>query len=144
MGRRRRRRWGTFVGLSHGGDRAETRLSSADAAIGSAMPLAGRRLSALPSRVRLVADSCAPGRGGARLMATTLDQVTPGRTCRIDSLTGAASLVQRLLELGMMEGEQVTVVNKAPLGDPIEVECALTRLSLRKSEAAQIQVNLPD
>ena len=77
-------------------------------------------------------------------MATTLDQVSLGRTCRIDSLTGAASLVQRLLELGMMEGEQVTVINKAPLGDPIEVECALTRLSLRKSEAAQIQVNLPD
>jgi ferrous iron transport protein A len=78
------------------------------------------------------------------MMATTLDQVLPGRTCRIHSLRGAASLVQRLLELGMMEGEQVTVVNKAPLGDPIEVECALTRLSLRKSEAAQIQVNLPD
>lgn len=77
-------------------------------------------------------------------MATTLDQVLPGRTCQIASLKGAASLVQRLLELGMMEGEQVTVVSKAPLGDPIEVECALTRLSLRKNEAAQILVNLPD
>jgi Fe2+ transport system protein FeoA len=74
----------------------------------------------------------------------TLDQVLPGRTFRIESLAGPATLVQRLLELGVMEGELVVVVNKAPLGDPIEIECALTRLSLRKSEAAQVHVNLPD
>jgi ferrous iron transport protein A len=74
----------------------------------------------------------------------TLDQVLPGRPCRVQSLAGPPTLVQRLLELGMMEGENVVVITKAPLGDPIEIECALTRLSLRKSEAAHIQVTLPD
>ncbi len=72
----------------------------------------------------------------------TLDQVEPGSRCRIDSLAGPPELVQRLLELGLMEGEELTVVTRAPLGDPIEVESALTRLSLRKAEAAQVQVTL--
>jgi ferrous iron transport protein A len=72
----------------------------------------------------------------------TLDQVEPGSRCRIDVLAGPPALVQRLLELGLMEGEELTVVTRAPLGDPIEVESSLTRLSLRKAEAAQVQVTL--
>jgi ferrous iron transport protein A len=74
---------------------------------------------------------------------TTLDQIPPGGRCRIATLAGPPALVQRLLELGLMEGEELTVVTRAPLGDPIEVESALTRLSLRKSEAAQVQVTVP-
>ncbi len=73
----------------------------------------------------------------------TLDQIEPGARCRIHALGGAPALVQRLLELGLMEGEEVTVVTRAPLGDPIEIESALTRLSLRKTEAAQVAVTLP-
>ena len=72
----------------------------------------------------------------------TLDQVPSGGRCRIASLGGSAALVQRLLELGLMEGEELTVVTRAPLGDPIEIESALTRLSLRKTEAAHVQVVL--
>jgi ferrous iron transport protein A len=74
---------------------------------------------------------------------TTLDQVPSGSRCRIEGLAGSPGLVQRLLELGLMEGEELTVVTRAPLGDPIEVESALTRLSLRKAEAAQIRVTVP-
>jgi len=73
----------------------------------------------------------------------TLDQVPPGGHCRIASLGGSPALVQRLLELGLMEGVELTVVTRAPLGDPIEIESALTRLSLRRTEAAQVQVTLP-
>ena len=73
----------------------------------------------------------------------TLDEVPPGGRCRIESLGGPPALVQRLLELGIMEGEELTVVAHAPLGDPIEVESALTRLSLRRAEAARVQVSLP-
>jgi ferrous iron transport protein A len=73
----------------------------------------------------------------------TLDLVPPGSRCRIESLGGPPALVQRLLELGLMEGEEVAVVTRAPLGDPIEVEAALTRLSLRRAEAAHVHVTLP-
>jgi ferrous iron transport protein A len=73
----------------------------------------------------------------------TLDQIPPGDRCRIASLSGPPALVQRLLELGLMEGEEVAVVTRAPLGDPIEVEAALTRLSLRRAEAAHVHVTVP-
>lgn len=74
----------------------------------------------------------------------TLDEVPPGRKGRIDALSGPADLMQRLLELGIMEGEVVRVLTRAPLGDPIEIESSLTRLSLRKAEAAHIHVVLLD
>ena len=74
----------------------------------------------------------------------TLDQIAPGQRCRIESLTGPPALVQRLYELGVMEGETVLVIGRAPLGDPLEIETGLTRLSLRRSEAAQVQVVTPD
>jgi ferrous iron transport protein A len=43
-----------------------------------------------------------------------------------------------------MEGEIVSVLARAPLGDPIEIDSSLTRLSLRKSEAANVKVTLTD
>jgi ferrous iron transport protein A len=70
----------------------------------------------------------------------TLDQIPPGGRCRIEAINGAPALVQRLYELGVMEGEMVTVIGRAPLGDPLEIETGLTRLSLRRNEAAQVQV----
>jgi ferrous iron transport protein A len=74
---------------------------------------------------------------------TTLDQVPPGGRCRIETIGGPDSLAQRLFELGLLEGEELTVIARAPLGDPIEIESALSRLSLRRSEAAHVRVTLP-
>ena len=70
----------------------------------------------------------------------TLDQISPGHACVIHSIGGPPALVQRLVELGIMEGERLYVIARAPLGDPIEIESPLTRLSLRAAEAATIQV----
>lgn len=74
----------------------------------------------------------------------TLDQVPAGRRCRIQSLGGPPALIQRFLELGLLEGEELLVIGQAPLGDPLEIESPLTRLSLRRKEAAQVQVTLAD
>jgi len=74
----------------------------------------------------------------------TLDEVPLGRKGRIDSFSAPPGLLQRLLELGLMEGEEVRIVAHAPLGDPIEIVSSLTRLSLRKTEAAHIHVVLID
>jgi Fe2+ transport system protein FeoA len=71
---------------------------------------------------------------------TTLDQIPIGKRCRLQAMVGPPSLVQRLLELGVMEGEEVTVLTRAPLGDPIEIESPLARLSLRRAEAVQVHV----
>jgi ferrous iron transport protein A len=70
----------------------------------------------------------------------TLDQLRPGRRAQIQRLAGAPDLVQRLYELGLFEGNPVEVLAVAPLGDPVEVRCGASRVSLRKQEAASIHV----
>ena len=47
---------------------------------------------------------------------------------------------QRLLAMGLLPGTEVAVIQVAPLGDPIEIEFGGLRLSLRKSDAAAVQV----
>jgi ferrous iron transport protein A len=70
----------------------------------------------------------------------SLDQLRPGQRGRVVALAGGDALVQRLLEMGLFEGEEVEVVGFAPLGDPMEVRLRDYRLSLRRSEAARVQV----
>ncbi len=71
----------------------------------------------------------------------TLDQLRVGQRARIQSLQGADGLVQRLFEMGLLEGEEVEVVGFAPLGDPLEIRLQDYRLSLRRTEAARVAVS---
>jgi ferrous iron transport protein A len=73
----------------------------------------------------------------------TLDELPPGSHATIESLEGPPALIQRLLELGLMEGEEIQVLTRAPLGDPIEIESGMTRLSIRKAEAVHVIVSRP-
>jgi len=70
----------------------------------------------------------------------TLDSLRVGQRGRIDSISGEAGLLQRFLEMGFLEGEEVEVVSFAPLGDPMEIRLRDCCLSLRRSEAARIYV----
>jgi Fe2+ transport system protein FeoA len=70
----------------------------------------------------------------------SLDQLRPGQRGRVVALAGGDALVQRLLEMGLFEGEEVEVIGFAPLGDPMEVRLRDYRLSLRRSEASRVQV----
>ncbi len=70
----------------------------------------------------------------------TLDQIPVGQRARIEALHGSDGLVQRLYEMGLLEGEEVEVIALAPMGDPMELQLRDYRLSLRCSEAARIQV----
>jgi ferrous iron transport protein A len=72
----------------------------------------------------------------------TLDQLKPGDRARIDSLIGDDVVLQRLMEMGLLEGEDIEVVAFAPLGDPLEIRLRDYRLSLRRTEAARIRVSL--
>jgi ferrous iron transport protein A len=71
----------------------------------------------------------------------TLDQLRPGQRGRVLSLQGDAPLVQRLMELGVLEGEEVEVVGFAPLGDPMEIRLGDACLSLRRRDAAGIEIH---
>lgn len=70
----------------------------------------------------------------------SLDQLPLGQPGRITAVQGDDALVQRLLEMGLLEGEEVEVVGAAPLGGPLEIRLRDYRLSLRRQEAARIAV----
>jgi ferrous iron transport protein A len=72
----------------------------------------------------------------------SLDQLRVGQRARIQSLSGIDNLLQRLMEMGLLEGEEIEVLAIAPLGDPVEIRIRDYRLSLRRREAASITVNL--
>ncbi len=73
-------------------------------------------------------------------MSIFLDRLIPGQRGRIIALAGEDVLVQRLMEMGMIEGDDVEVIAIAPLGGPLEVRLGDYRLSLRRHEAARVEV----
>ncbi|HEV3259085.1 MAG TPA: ferrous iron transport protein A [Gemmataceae bacterium] len=70
----------------------------------------------------------------------SLDQLRIGQRATVEAVEGSDSLVQRLLEMGLLEGEEVEVVGLAPFGDPMEIRLRDYRLSLRRREAARVLV----
>lgn len=73
----------------------------------------------------------------------TLDKLTPGQRGLVKNVTGEGSAVyQRLLEMGVFEGAEVEVIRFAPLGDPMELRLHGYHLSVRKSEAKCVEVEV--
>ena len=70
----------------------------------------------------------------------SLDQLQTGQKARVEAVGGDDAIVQRLLEMGLLEGEEIEVLGFAPLGDPMEIRLRDYRLSLRRSEAARVTV----
>ena len=71
----------------------------------------------------------------------TLSTLTPGERCVIERIeSGATSVRQRLLEMGLTKGTDVELIRFAPMGDPIEISVRGYRLSLRRVEAESVIV----
>jgi ferrous iron transport protein A len=73
---------------------------------------------------------------------TSLDRLPVGTRGRVRAVRGDPALVQRLGELGVFGGEIIELLGVAPLGDPIEIRVGESRLSLRREEAAGIELDL--
>jgi Fe2+ transport system protein FeoA len=56
------------------------------------------------------------------------------------AVSGADPIAQRLMEMGLVEGTELQVVKLAPLGDPMQITVLGYHLTLRKTEAARVQV----
>lgn len=69
-----------------------------------------------------------------------LSDLNTGERGVIVKVNGHGSFRKRLIEMGFIAGKKVTVVLNAPLKDPIEYEILGYKLSLRRSEAEQIEV----
>lgn len=73
----------------------------------------------------------------------TLDALkTSGQKARIVDVSGEDAITVRLLEMGLTENEEIELIGRAPLGDPIEFQVRGYRLSLRGEEARRISIEL--
>ena len=69
-----------------------------------------------------------------------LAMLKPGERGKITKMEAIGSLKRRLMDMGVLVGEEIKVEKIAPLGDPIEVTIKNYNLSLRKKEAQGIEV----
>lgn len=70
----------------------------------------------------------------------TLKDTPVGATVTVKKLHGEGAIKRRIMDMGMTKGTAVTVRKVAPLGDPLELTVRGYELSLRKADAAMIEV----
>ena len=70
----------------------------------------------------------------------SLRDVKIGETGRVARLHGEGAVKRRIMDMGVTRGTDITVRKVAPLGDPIEVTVRGYELSIRKADAAQIEM----
>ena len=70
----------------------------------------------------------------------SLQEVPVGSTAKVNKVGGSGPLKRRIMDMGMTKGVDVFVRKVAPLGDPMEVTVRGYELSIRKEEAAVIEV----
>ncbi|MCD8295056.1 MAG: ferrous iron transport protein A [Clostridia bacterium] len=75
-------------------------------------------------------------------MTKLLSEFTVGESGTIKKVSGEGRIRRRLFDMGVTPGADVTMRKKAPLGDPIEVTLRGYELTLRKVEAACVEVEL--
>lgn len=77
-------------------------------------------------------------------MLKKLDEFQIGETGLIKKVEGEGRLRRRLFDMGVTPGTTVYLRKKAPLGDPLEVTIRGYELTLRKSEAALVLLEVED
>ena len=75
-------------------------------------------------------------------MIKRLDELKEGEKGIIKSFNTDSELKMRLMGLGFVKGSEIELKKIAPLRDPIEVKIKGYNLSLRKSEARNIDIEL--
>nr|WP_312579470.1 FeoA family protein [Sedimentibacter sp.] len=70
----------------------------------------------------------------------TLDNIKPGNGGIISSISGEGMLRRRLLDMGLTPNTRVEVRKVAPMGDPIEIFLRSYVLTIRREEAAKIEL----
>ena len=70
----------------------------------------------------------------------TLRDLKPGQQGKVTVISTTGAMKRRIMDMGVTPGVEIKVIKVAPLGDPIEVNVRGYELSLRKDEAAQVQI----
>ena len=77
-------------------------------------------------------------------MQKKLDEFKVGETGLIVKVEGEGRLRRRLFDMGVTPGAKVYLRKKAPLGDPIEIYIRGYELTLRKSEAQLVLLEMEE
>lgn len=72
-----------------------------------------------------------------------LNKLGIGETATILSVGGSGALRQHFLDMGLIQGTEVTVVKYAPMGDPIELRIHGYELTIRLEDAENIRISEP-
>ena len=75
-------------------------------------------------------------------MVKLLSDFTVGESGKIVKVSGEGRVRRRLFDMGVTPGAELTMRKKAPLGDPIEITIRGYELTLRKIEAACVEVEV--
>lgn len=70
----------------------------------------------------------------------TLNELEIGKTAVITKVGGEGVLRYRLLDMGIIPKTRVTLVKRAPMGDPIELRLRGYTLSIRIEDAKKIEI----
>jgi ferrous iron transport protein A len=70
----------------------------------------------------------------------TMKEVQCGQNVVVVKLHGEGAVKRRIMDMGITKGTGVYVRKVAPLGDPVEVTVRGYELSLRKADAAMIEI----
>ena len=75
-------------------------------------------------------------------MEKTLDLFSVGESGTVKTVSGEGKIKRRLFDMGITPGAEILMRKKAPLGDPIEVTLRGYELTLRKTEAVCVTMEL--
>ena len=70
----------------------------------------------------------------------TLNEIEVGKSCTVARLNDTGEIRRRIMDMGITKGTRVSVMKVAPLGDPISISVRGYDLSLRRADAANIEV----
>lgn len=137
----------------------EPRLHFTCQACGRVTPVRSDRVSALIEQLKTEISTgldaevaslclCAGGvcthcRGGDRMedhLPVTLDQLTTGQSAIVRKIGGEGAVRRRLMDMGISRGIEIEMLKAAPMGDPVEYLVRGYHLSLRRSEAALVEI----
>ncbi len=78
----------------------------------------------------------------AETSGKSLEGLNIGDEGEVLAIEGEGSLRIRLMEMGFVPGSSVTLIKRAPFGDPLQFSLRGYHLSLRKAEARRIRVRV--
>jgi len=99
---------------------------------------------AVPRPDRAKGEDEGESQAEAQTRQKPLDELSVGQRGVVVHVGGTSRIRHRMMDMGLVPGAEVKVLRLAPLGDPIEFEVRGYSLSLRRSEASQVLIELPE